>query len=76
MIRTSLVPVGVKQANEKKPKIDKTQMDTDGSLAALDDYLREQTMTKKEMDLTGMSQPHSAMPTTTIQIQSLRITVN
>jgi hypothetical protein len=56
MIRTSLVPVGVKQGNEKKPKMDKSQVDTDGSLAALDEYLREQTMTKKETELTGMPQ--------------------
>lgn len=57
MMRTSLVPIGVKQANDKKPKIDKTQADSDGSLAALDEFLREQTMTKKETDLTGMPQP-------------------
>lgn len=57
MIRTSLVPVGVKQGNEKKITKSEKKVDEDGSLAALDEYLRDQTMTKKETDLTGMPQP-------------------
>lgn len=57
MIRTSLVPVGVKQGNEKKLAKSEKKVDEDGSLAALDEYLRDQTMTKKETDLTGMPQP-------------------
>jgi len=48
MLNTSLIPLGVRQSNEKKIK------DAgDANLAALDEYLRKATMSSKEERING-----------------------
>jgi hypothetical protein len=55
-MNTSLVPMGVRQGNEKKP--DKKQpAGEDSNLGALDEYLRNQTMTGKEEKVSGHVYP-------------------
>ena len=51
MLNTSLIPIGVKQSNEKKQREQKQA--GDANLAALDEYLRKSTMASKEERLNG-----------------------
>ena len=58
-MNTSLIPLGVRQGNEKKLTSKKQDIEPgDQSLDKLDAFLREQTMASKEEKINGGSIPH------------------